>query len=150
MFRAPGLDPGQDSRPASLIDLPRTLCDLAGLVPDERWGGRSLLEKPRSGPRFSFQTRTVQEARDAALFSQEKVLIVDALTEDTLRYAYDRLEDPLETIDRASEAPFVELRRSLDSVLRNVRQSRMKRAHAEIGLEQKINLQALGYGGDQE
>ena len=43
VVHAPGLSPGVEREPVSLIDLPRTLCALAGVDPRPEWLGRSIL-----------------------------------------------------------------------------------------------------------
>lgn len=42
VVRAPGLAPGADGRPAQLVDVPPTVCDLLGLPPHPSFQGRSL------------------------------------------------------------------------------------------------------------
>ena len=75
MISGPGLEPGRVSAGASLVDLPPTLCELAGVALHPDWSGRSLLAPPVPRPLF---------ADDCARAGEPVQLLVDGLLKLTL------------------------------------------------------------------
>lgn len=148
-LRAPGLSPGDEQRSASLVDLPRTLASLAGLVPHPEWLGQDLLDPVDDPPVFSFQSRTVLGATDVAVVYDNRKLILDEDGGDAIRHGYALDADPSELVDRGGEAAFIELREDIDGILRVVRTPLLGREDAVISADQRANLNALGYGGDE-
>lgn len=75
VISGPGLEPGRVSAGASLVDLPPTLCELAGVALHPDWSGRSLLAPPVPRPLF---------ADDCARAGEPVQLLVDGLLKLTL------------------------------------------------------------------
>lgn len=151
LLRAPGLTPGDDSHSSSLIDLPRTLTVLAGLPPHEEWLGQDLLAGSRENqPVFSFQARTVLGSIDVAVIHDLRKVILNEAEGDALRHAYALDTDPAELLDRAEQPELQRLRDDVEGALRAVRTPIFGREAATIDADQRANLDALGYGGDEE
>jgi len=53
-FAGPGVAPRTVAHPASLVDVPRTLADLAGVPPHPSWGGASLLSLDEDRSSYAF------------------------------------------------------------------------------------------------
>jgi len=148
LLRAPGLEPADDLHPGSLVDLPRSLCSLAGVPGHPGWLGQDLLAPRGTPPVFSFQTREVLGATDVAVVHRGQKLILGAGGE--LRHAYDLNEDPAEASDLAGQERFTDLRERIDRALEAIRTPLLGREDSVISAEHRANLDALGYGGDGE
>ena len=147
---APGVAAGVDDTTASLIDLPRTLCGVAGIEPHPGWLGRDLLNEPAGAPVFAFQTRTVQDACDLAVVRGSRKLIFGAHVEEPERpdFAYDLAQDPGELRDLAGEAETAELLERILRPLRVVRERLHAPETAVLNADQRARLEEMGYGGD--
>lgn len=150
LVRAPGLAPADDRTLGSLVDLPRTLSRLAGVGDHRGWMGQDLFAPQGSRPVFSFQTRQVQGATDVAVIHRGRKLILDAEHEDALRHAYDLREDAGETTDLGAQESYRDLRRRVAQALITVRTALLGREDSTISAELRANLDALGYGGDDD
>ena len=122
----PALRGTRDSRPAMLTDLLPTLCDAAGIAPDPRWPGKSLL-KPglRRGAFCEFNgcgTERIQPA-PAWMWRTPKwklILFRDGtvLDETPLRgELYHLTEDPGEWVNRFDDPAYAGMRREMTEAL---------------------------------
>ena len=150
LVRAPGLAPVDDHSLGSLVDLPRTLSRLAGVGDHGGWLGQDLFAPRGSPPVFSFQTRQVQGANDVAVVHRGRKLILDGENGDALRHAYDLRADPGETTDLGAQESYRDLRRRVENALVSVRAAVLGREDSTISAEHRANLDALGYGGDDD
>jgi len=102
----PGVAPAIDTRNASLVDLPRTIAELARVTPVPDWEGMSLLSAPSPAPAFAFDCAEMGEPSVAILDGDWKVVLGtenESFTLDEVRYLYDLGADPGEVHDLASE-----------------------------------------------
>lgn len=104
LLRGPGIAPGRSPHAATLLDLPRTLAQLAGADPAPSWSGRSLLDLDAERPVFAFECSMVltKHSTLAVIDGQRKVIAEDArdaLERGELLHAYDLARDPSEAQD---------------------------------------------------
>lgn len=148
LIRAPGVAPRDVERPASLIDLPRTLCALAGVTPDPGWRGIDLLgSEPRDGPLFVFQTLPARVRYVAAIEGDWKLLFRDEGGPQELLFAYDLAQDPAELRDLSASIAGSGLELRLRAQLSSLAAGR---AGADAGAAApsdalKRQLEGLGY-----
>lgn len=120
-FRGPGFAPGSEpSRPISLIDLPPTLLEAAGITPPEEMQGHSLLSE--GGPQDIFIQVSESHLGRALRTERWKYEIVaedadgwfnmntDSYREDVL---YDLEEDPHELNNLIDRPEFEDVRSAL-------------------------------------
>lgn len=153
-----GLEPRRVSLAAGLIDLPVTLCALAGLEPHADWLGSPLHELAEERPVFVFgcdsrgQPPTVGIVDgDAKLIVDEAALRGEAAVERWRRgvlAAYDLGRDPNERDDLAAHAPWVEdVLGRLVPPLPALFEPRAASAAAELDAAEREALERLGYVG---
>jgi len=142
---------GTVDEPASLVDLPRTIAELAGVEPAARWGGRSLVSTAGGGgARFSFECPADGDPGLAAAMVGARKLIVpsrpEAWTEQALE-AYDLERDPAE-LDDATERGAAwprELTRELADEAAALYRSLYEPETARLRPRDVQALEALGY-----
>jgi len=107
VLRGRGVAPGTVEHAASLVDLPHTLAELAGLAPERAWRGRSLLSLDADRPVFTFQCSVYEGTAQAIVDGSHKLILADtdAALEGAPREAYDLATDPHERDDRAAATP---------------------------------------------
>jgi len=155
VLRGPGVAPGVHAEPASLADLPRTLCALLDLPPLPGWVGASLLDAPSGRTIYAF---------DCALGAEPLVMLVredlklvlplntDGRTARAPRYLFDREQDPGELHNLAQEralagdASWSAAIEALDALM--VPQD--EAGAAELDAERLRVLQAIGYYGEDD
>ncbi len=104
LVRAPGIEAVDVDRSVTLIDLPRTICGLVNLAPDERWRGADLFAA--TAPErtlFVFQTLPARTRYVAALEGGWKFIFRDEEGPQELVFAYDLNADPGELENRSAE-----------------------------------------------
>jgi arylsulfatase A-like enzyme len=150
LLSGPGIAPGVEERSASLVDLPRTLCALAGVPPSDAWGGRSLLVLPEDRPVFAFECNNHGESSSTALIAGARKVIVPssagALEPGAIEHAYDLGADPAESRDLAAAEPWpAELLLRLAPAARVLFRPLVGSARAPITPERVRELERLGY-----
>jgi len=154
-LHGPGLRPGSVARPASLLDLPRTLAELAGAEPRADWLGSSLLDLAEDRPIYCFQSsRKAGSASALCVIEQgRKVLGLEDATRlraEGPSSAFDLARDPGELQDLAGEPWPGELferhRSALEAALRPL----VAPTSAAPSAEQLESLSAMGYAGGDE
>jgi arylsulfatase len=154
-LHGPGLETGRVDRPVSLVDLPRTLAELAGAQARPEWLGESLLALAEERPVYAFQShrRTKPGCSLCVIEGGRKVIgreHADELRAGDWQHAFDLACDPGELRSVADEAWPRELferhRAALDAALR----PRGSLASAAPTAEELRELEAMGYvGGDE-
>jgi len=154
---APGFAPGLDPRPASLVDLPRTLAALAGGVePAPGWGGTSLLAADPAEDRavWAFGEELPELGSQFVLIDAGRKLFgtLDAIGEaagggaPALEHAFDLRADPGEARDVLGQAAWADdLARDLAARLAPVCAPAADPASIQLRKDQADNLQKLGY-----
>ena len=94
------------SIPASVLDFAPTLRELAGLPPDPKALGHSLLNLPGEARTFQFAARNEQWTNFARIVGDHKYLRRESRTQDLVRErVFDLAQDPLEELDLADSSP---------------------------------------------
>jgi arylsulfatase len=147
-----GIEPGLVETPASLIDVPLTIAELAGLPRPAGWLGSSLFDLPAERSIFAFECRRDDpRSTFAALQGGRKLIGYErpgAVAQGGLVGAYDLARDPGETRDLAgAEAwPHEQLER-LAPAIEPLLVPAFDRRAAELDPAKLAELEALGYGG---
>ena len=147
-----GIEPGLSDATASLVDLPRTLAQAAGVAPDPSWSGRSLIGARDAIPAYAFDCRVRGDPLAVLIDADDKAVLPAADAEgpfERLEHRFDLRADPAERADQAGRdaasdaALFERHREELKRILtaRGVPQARTLTA-----LEVQ-RLEAIGYGG---
>ena len=99
LVRGPGIEPADVEASATLVDLPRTLCELAAVPPADEWLGRSLLALDPSGqdrPVSAFARAGDTYERATVEGGRKLILAREGEGPLTLREVYDLAADPWE------------------------------------------------------
>lgn len=155
LLAGPGVAPGREARPVSLIDLAPTLAALAGLEPRAHWRGRSLLDPPAERVLYAFQSRrTVPGSTLAVLDGTRKIIGYEdpeAVRAGKLHAAFDLAADPGEARSVHGEAEWAaELARRHAAELEELLTPLVESAHAQRTPEQLEALRGLGYTGAED
>ena len=149
LVHGPGITPGEDARPVSLLDVPATILHLAGIAVPQAWGGRDLTADLPATTLYAVTGNAdgVQGGGPLAAMRGEHKLILPEVEHPDAHLAFDLGPDPLETQDRAADAPWVEpfyqdLRRDLPGLLEPL----LKSSNARRSAAEEAQLQHLGYG----
>src|SRR5262245_6622178 len=151
-LHGPGLGAGRVDRPVSLLDLPRTLAELAGAEPRKDWLGTSILALAEDRPIYAFQSsRNPGRASALCVIEQDKKVIgvedADQQRAEGPRSAFDLARDPGELHDLAAEPwpsdVFARHRATLEAALRPL----VAPTSAAPTAEQLQDLSDMGYAG---
>jgi arylsulfatase len=105
IITGPGLPVGAVEHAASLVDLPPTLAEMAGIAPDEAWLGRSLISLDGDRPVYVFESRKKARSTLALIEGEHKVIGFEspaALRSGRLFGAFDLTSDPQERANLAT------------------------------------------------
>ena len=149
IVRAPGNKPGRIATPVSMVDVTPTIYELLDLAPPEVLEGRSLV--PGLMGRVLEVVPLVAEIEgrqswDAVRFGRWKLIVDPAAGVHQL---YDLVEDPLEQTDIAAQHT-ERCAHLLELLHGTLAASEGKGTPVELSAEDRANLEALGYGGDDE
>jgi arylsulfatase A-like enzyme len=153
LVRGPGLEPRRVPWSATLVDVARTLADMAGVEPAPDWRGASLLRLEEDRPAFLFDCALGgRNHRAAVVDGPRKLLIADedeAIAEGRALGLYDLSDDPAERENRLGPSTWTDedrawLRRALAAVRRPV----VEAATATLDADAAEAMGALGYAGD--
>jgi arylsulfatase A-like enzyme len=121
IFRAPGLEPGLDNRPAMFLDVPPSLLQLLGLPVHPGFQGISLFEAEPNPDRSIYMiVQTPAAFQSAIVRSGIKLLFSET---DGRYYVWDQANDPGEKHNLASSRP--DLVQDLDRRLKLWRQEQL-------------------------
>jgi len=154
LIRGPGLKARTLAHPASLVDVPHTLAEIAGIAPDPRWAGRSLLSLKADRPIFAFDCAQRGDAHGAVIDDGLKVIFeptTDAVRDGRVTTSYDLDDDPRERTDlgAAPRAKTV-LERLAEDVLKRM-EPLAAPGQATLDAAQIEQMRAVGYaGGDDD
>lgn len=121
LVRGPGVAAGStSSAPASLVDLPATFAELAGVTPGRRLDGDSLVPALTGAPSERRDTTLVQTGRSegdgwALRGVRTDRYLYAARSDDTDVVLYDRLVDPYETRNVAQDPAYAVVRAELEA-----------------------------------
>jgi len=153
LVRAPGLAPRAETRAASLVDVPRTIADLAGVPPAPGWLGESLLSLSRDRAVFAFECDWRSDRSTVAVVEGPRKLIgIESISRRALVEpwrAYDLSDDPGERRDLAGERAWPRaLFERARPVVRPLLAPAFGEQAAALGEDKTKELRALGYLGD--
>ncbi len=154
LVRGPGIVPRVERFAASLVDVPATVCDLAGVAPDPRWRGTSLLGLEEDRPVYAFDCHPADPV--AAAVDRELKLVYPlegaALEHDAPRYVFDLERDPAEAENLAASmgAELGPRAAALADAVREVLEPRVAPAGAVLSDRQALEMRALGYAGEDD
>ncbi|QDV09631.1 Choline-sulfatase [Planctomycetes bacterium Poly30] len=154
LISAPWIASGADDRPASLIDLPRTLASLAGIEPVSAWRGTDLLSPvgPQR-PLFVFQTLPAKTCYVAMIEDGIKWIFIDqGGAPGDLAFVYDLKRDELEEENLSAQIGGgdreAEVRGALGRVMGPMPTGVPgTEAAGEMDPELDRQLRGMGYGG---
>ena len=151
IVHGPTVRPGSTSLPISLIDLPHTICELAGVPPDAGWLGTSVLSLVEERPMFAFQCRIdVDRSALTVIDGERKLFGVEepgGMGAGRIWAAYDLAEDPGETENQlavGAEWP-EEMRRRLAPLAEALLRPRFGPRAAVLSAEDRELLAEFGY-----
>ncbi|MSR61175.1 MAG: hypothetical protein EXS08_01840 [Planctomycetes bacterium] len=150
LLRGPALAPRTVTESATLLDVAPTLAALAGLTPDPRWSGASLLTLSGERPALAFRLQKTTQLSlvegGKKLFTRER----EAFSAGAYDSAFDLATDPHEERP-IRDAPWAaELARRQAELLRGLLDPSASAIQVPISPEQQQELDALGYGGDKD
>ncbi len=145
-----GLAPRAVESPASLVDLPPTLAELAHLPPDPTWEGVPLLHAPAERAIYAFEL--VKDLKQLAILDRDRKVFADPdpdlLARGQFRKAFDLVDDPEEHRELGETEPWpTELCRTKAEDVRRLLVPQAAPAPSSGGAELDEQLRALGYGG---
>ncbi len=153
MIRGPGLAAQVVDHGATLVDVPHTLAQIAGIPADETWMGDSLLRRAEDPPVFAFDCAQFGERTSILIHGNLKVVTgatEDAIQRREVQHAFDLRADPLEQKDLAGEErPRTTLDALAEDVLELLR-PRADPAAAELDAEQIQLMKDAGYMGESD
>ena len=153
LLQAPGVEPGREERPVSLIDFAPTLAGLAGLAPLPAWRGRSLLEPEAGRLIYAFQAnRTMDQGSTLAVIDGKRKLIgyedLESVRAGRVHGAFDLERDPGEVRDLAAEEAWpAELARAQRAMLEELLTPLVTGRALQLSPEALQEMRALGYDG---
>ncbi len=150
-LRGPSLRPRDVEQAASLVDLPQTIAHIAGVAPDPRWLGTSLVALDVERPVFAFDC--AQRGPQTGVLIRDGLKVVFTPEEEAVRRravvrAFDLAADPGERADVGAEPP---ARAALDALAERVLE--LMRALAPPGAAvlsatDLRHLKDMGYTGE--
>ena len=155
VLRGPGVAPGVHAEPASLADLPRTLCALLDLPPLPGWVGASLLDAPSERTIYAFDCALGGEPLVMLVRGDMKLVLpleAEGRAARAPRYLFDREQDPGELHNLAQaqalagDAGWSAAIEALDALM--VPQD--SAGAANLDAERLRVLQAIGYYGEDD
>lgn len=151
ILHAPGLAPGREDRPVSLIDFAPTLADQAGLARPAHWRGLSLLTPEEGRVIYAFQSREKEQPTLAVIEGTRKLIGYEdlaAVRAGRLHAAFDLGADPAEQANLLQhEAWPAELLRRHKEALVEMLTPRVTSERLDPNADKRIEMQHLGYGG---
>ncbi|MEW6074401.1 MAG: sulfatase [Planctomycetota bacterium] len=152
-IRGAGLDAGRRPLGASLLDLSPTICDIAGIAPDLRWEGSSLLSLVEDRPIYSFSCSPPPDppwANYALMEGPWKLLGRMPLTGETFDVPdrlYDLRRDPGEQMP---SVPGPVRFRKHETRMRALLRPQVAVEELHLTAAEKAALRALGYADSPE
>jgi len=151
LIHAPGLEPRDEKRAASLVDLPVTLAALAGIPSASGWEGLDLTRLAEDRPLLAYNAGVGGDCLSIVSGLRKVVSLPDAdvLSRGEFTAAYDLAADPGEQAPSVEEVPWaVELCRSLAERVAELSVPLAAARRADLSQAKQDELEAIGYGGD--
>jgi arylsulfatase A-like enzyme len=161
----PGVEPGEDTQLASLVDLAPTFASLAGLAPDPSWPGLPLVPAGTRSPspalreeRATYAFELVKDLKQLAILERGRKVFAapdaEGLAAGAVQRAFDLAADPGE--ERPLDADVLwpaELCREKAGEVRGLLVPRTGSGASAVPTttpEQADDIRDLGYGGGEE
>ncbi|MSR62693.1 MAG: hypothetical protein EXS08_09650 [Planctomycetes bacterium] len=153
VLAGPGVTPGLEERPVSLIDFAPTLASLARLPSPPEWRGRSLLDPAAERVLFAFQSHHGSTPSTLAVIDGARKLIayedLEAVRAGKLHAAFDLALDPAERSSLLErEAWPTELARAQRALLEELLTPLVTQEVSNLSSEELANMRAMGYVGE--
>jgi arylsulfatase A-like enzyme len=154
LIHGPGLAPEVSTQPASLVDLPRSLGELARIAPEPTWLGRSVLSSTTPKPILLFDCSAMGEPRTAIVQWPLKLVFragAEEFAATEIEGAYDLEVDPAEQhrLDPSALTLRPEALRQLCAEAVSMLEARTAGRAAHLGAEDQRLLRNLGYAGGE-
>ena len=148
-----GMRPGKVSHGVSLVDLPRSLADLAGVDPAPVWGGTSVFELDGDRRMYSFESSDYANSAQALIDGNHKLIISEAqqaLERREVREAYDLQKDGAERDNlTATQASWIDdLSKTGFPELIQLRRRLLPEQKIVLSSDDLDELKRLGYFGE--
>ncbi|MFT7541222.1 MAG: arylsulfatase A-like enzyme [Gammaproteobacteria bacterium] len=142
--------PGTDERPASLVDIPSTILDIAGLPIPRNWRGSSLARDALARTRYAVTGNaagTEDGGQLAALRANHK-LVFPRLEDPESFEAYDRTSDPKEQDNLSPGAPnwAAQFANEVRKRLTEITTPLIEAGTSQRSVDEERRLGDLGYG----
>ena len=150
LLAGPTIEPGRASSPASLLDVPNTLAELAGIPVDPAWEGRSLLRLEPDRPLYCFSL--YKRGNDVAVLEGARKIIAaldsEAPGESVCVGVFDLSRDPSEREDLSGDGErwsheWSRWAHAIEPLLHPVTDS----VSVELDEDMRRRLAEVGYGG---
>jgi hypothetical protein len=153
LIRGPGVTPKTVSYSATLVDIARTLADMAGVAPAPSWQGTSLLRLTSDRPAFLFDCSLGRHDYKAAIVDGTRKLTFadedEAVEAGRLEGIFDLGHDPDERENRLTPSTWIAADADwLRHVLGPVRRPMVATEAAVLDPGAEEAMDALGYTGD--
>ena len=148
----PGVAPAESDLSASILDLPTTIAEMAGVSPDPTWLGTSLLSLSQERPLLGFSGGASSRPAAALIEGGRKILLPlekDALGAGVLE-GFDLEADPDERSPVAPDGWPGELRERRATLLEVMMRPVVGPGAARVTDDEAASLEDLGYGGARE
>ena len=145
-IHGPGLAPADVHHSATLVDLPRTLCELAAVPSGEGWLGRSLLRLDADRAVFAFAATAKTRHRATIEGGRKLILRREGEGPLELHELYDLSSDARETVNlREGEASAEALTERAADQLRTIEMPLLGADAMVLDEATREELEALGY-----
>ncbi len=154
LLHGPGIAPGREQSPVSLIDFAPTLAELAGLARPAHWRGRSWLAPAPERVVYAFQARRQEGPTLAVIDGARKVIgyeLREAVQSGQLHAAYDLEADPREQDSLHARATWpAELLRAHRAALEEMLTPLVEPELLNLTPDKLREMGAMGYTGAED
>ena len=151
VLHGPGIRAGEVPFPASLVDLPRTLCALANVAAPAQWEGRDLLTLDQARASYCF-VRIGEKPMVAVIEGARKVYALadpTRLMKGELRGGTDLERDPAERQNLASDEGWgKDVVRAQATAIEHLVRALVAPRRVDLSAGERSFLNDIGYGGE--
>ena len=148
LLHGPGLRAATVAHNASLVDLPRTFCALAGIAPPSSFEGADLVALAEQRPAYSF-VRIGEQPMVAVIVGAKKLYVPadpERMFAGEVHLATDLVEDPAELQDQRDRSWPGELARAQANAVAHLVRALADPQRVELSEQDRAFLGDIGYG----